>query len=180
MMTIRKMTAPLIALFVLGFTAAGFAQQLKVGVLNSQNAFTASIEGKKAQAQLQDKDNKIKADLARLDNEIKQLQTKLSTQQMTLTNEAAVQIQSDIDKKTTARKRLEEDATRDMQQLQYTLIQRIRGEMVGIIEAIAKEKGYDLVLDLGASGIVFFNPTIDITDEVIKRYDALKAAAPKK
>jgi len=179
-MTIRKMAAPLIALFILGFTAAGFAQQLKVGVVNSQNAFNTSLEGKKAQAQLQDKDSKIKADLAKLDNEIKQLQTKLSTQQMTLTNEAAVQIQSDIDKKTTARKRLEEDATRDMQQIQYALIQRIRGEMVGIIEAIAKEKGYDLVLDLGASGIVFFNPTIDITDEVIKRYDATKAAAPKK
>ena len=179
-MTIRKMTAPLIALFILGFTAAGFAQQLKVGVVNSQNAFNTSLEGKKAQAQLQDKDSKIKADLAKLDNEIKQLQTKLSTQQMTLTNEAAVQIQSDIDKKTTARKRLEEDATRDMQQVQYALIQRIRGEMVGIIEAIAKEKGYDLVLDLGASGIVFFNPTIDITDELIKRYDTTKAAEPKK
>ena len=179
-MTIRKMAAPLIALFVLGFAAAGFAQQIKVGVVNSQNAFNTSLEGKKAQGQLQDKDNKIKADLTKLENEIKQLQTKLSTQQMTLTNEAAVQIQSDIDKKTTARKRLEEDATRDMQQIQYALIQRIRGEMVGIIEAIAKEKGYDLVLDLGASGIVFFNPTIDITDEVIKRYDAIKAAAPKK
>ena len=179
-MTTRKMAAPLIALFVLSFAAAGFAQQLKVGVVNSQNAFNTSLEGKKAQAQLQDKDNKIKADLAKLDNEIKQLQTKLSTQQMTLTNEAAVQIQSDIDKKTTSRKRMEEDATRDMQQIQYALIQRIRGEMVGIIEAIAKEKGYDLVLDLGASGIVFFNPTIDITEEVIKRYDATKAAAPKK
>jgi Skp family chaperone for outer membrane proteins len=174
------MAAPLIVFFVLGFTAAGFAQQLKVGVVNSQNAFNTSLEGKKAQGQLQDKDNKIKADLTKLENEIKQLQTKLSTQQMTLTSEAAIQIQSDIDKKTTARKRLEEDATRDMQQIQYALIQRIRGEMVGIIEAIAKEKGYDLVLDLGASGIVFFNPTIDITDEVIKRYDAIKVAAPKK
>ncbi len=174
MMTIRKMTAPLVTLFVVGFTAAGFAQQLKIGVVNSQGAFNASVEGKKAQAQLQDKDNKIKADLAKLDNDIKQLQTRLSTQQITLTNEAIIQIQSDLDKKTTARKRLEEDATREIQQLQYTLIQRIRGEMVGIIEAIAKEKGYDLVLDLGASGIVFFNPMIDITDEVIKRYDATK------
>ena len=174
MMIIKKMTAPLVILFVLGFVAAGFAQQLKVGVVNSQNAFNASIEGKKAQVQLQDRDNKIKADLAKLDNEIKQLQTRLSTQQMTLTNEAIIQIQSDIDKKTTARKRMEEDAGRDMQQLQYTLIQRIRGEMVGIIESIAKERGYDLVLDLGASGIVFFNPMIDVTDEVIKRYDATK------
>ena len=54
------------------------------------------------------------------------------------------------------------------------------GEMVGIIEGLAKEKGLDLVLDLGASGTVFFNPAMDITAEVISRYDAAKAAAPKK
>ena len=156
------------------------SRRTKIGVINSQQAFTASAEGKKATAQLQDQDNKIKADLARLDAEIKTLETKLTTQRMTLSNEAAVQIQSDLDRKTTARKRREEDGTREAQQLQISMIQRIRGEMVGIIEALAKEKGLDLVLDLGASGIVFFNPALDITDEVIRRYDATKATAPKK
>jgi outer membrane protein len=182
-MSTQKTARLLIAVIVvgLGFAAAAQAQQpTKIGVINSQQAFTASAEGKKAQAQLQDQENRIKAELAKLDTEIKALETKLTTQRMTLTNEAAIQIQSDLDKKTTARKRREEDAGRDAQQLQVNLIQRIRAEMVVIIEGIAKEKGLDLILDLGASGIVFFNPTMDITDEVIRRYDASKAAAPKK
>lgn len=180
-MSIRKIAYPLIAVIVLGFAAGAYAQQgTKIGVINSQQAFAASAEGKKATAQLQDQDNKIKADLARLDAEIKTLETKLTTQRMTLSNEAAVQIQSDLDRKTTARKRREEDAAREAQQLQISLIQRIRGEMVGIIEAVAKEKALDVVLDLGASGIVFFNPALDITAEVIRRYDATKATAPKK
>lgn len=180
-MSIRKFVYPLIAILVLGFAAGAQAQQtLKIGVINSQQAFTASAEGKKAQAQLQDQENRIKSDLARLDTEIKALDAKLSTQRMTLSNEAALQVQSDLDKKTTARKRREEDGAREAQQLQISLVQRIRGEMVGIIEGLAKEKGLDLILDLGASGIVYFNPTMDLTDEIIRRYDAVKATAPKK
>jgi outer membrane protein len=180
-MSVRKIAYSLIAILVLGCAAGAYAQQTtKAGVINSQQAFTASVEGKKAQAQLLDQENKIKSDLARLDTEIKTLETKLTTQRMTLSNEAALQIQSDLDKKTTTRKRREEDGTREAQQLQISLVQKIRGDMVGLIEALAKEKGLDLVLDLGASGIVFFNPALDITDEVIRRYDAAKAAAPKK
>ncbi len=179
-MSFRKYAFPLIAVLVLGFGAAAYAQQpTKIGVINSQEAFTASAEGKKAQAQLMAQDNKIKSDLARLDAEIKSLETKLTTQRMTLSNEAALQIQSDLDRKTTARKRREEDGAREAQQLQIALIQKIRGEMVGIIEGLAKEKGLDLILDLGASGVVFFNPALDVTAEVIRRYDASKAAAPK-
>jgi outer membrane protein len=180
-MLFRKIVQASLAVLVLGLAVGAQAQQtMKTGVINSQQAFTASAEGKKAQAQLQDQENKVKSDLARLDAEIKALQTKLSTQRMTLSNEAALQIQSDLDRKTTARKRREEDGGREAQQLQISLIQRIRGEMVGVIEGLAKERGLDLILDLAASGIVFFNPTMDITDEVIRRYDAAMAAAPKK
>ncbi len=180
-MSARKIAKPLIAVLALGLAAAAYAQQTtKIGVINSQQAFTASTEGKKAQAQLQDQENKIKSDLARIDAEIKTLETKLSTQRMTLSNDAAVQIQSDLERKTTARKRREEDGTREAQQLQLNLIQRIRNEMVGIIDGLAKERGLDLILDLGASGIVFFNPALDLTDEVIRRYDAAKTATPKK
>ena len=180
-MSSRKIANPLIAVLVLGLAAAAYAQQpTKIGVINSQQAFTASAEGKKAQTQLLDQENKIKSDLARLDAEIKTLETKLTTQRMTLSNDAAIQIQSDLERKTTARKRREEDGAREAQQFQISLVQRIRAEMVGIIDGLAKEKGLDLILDLGASGIVFFNPAMDITDEIIRRYDAAKAAAPKK
>jgi outer membrane protein len=50
--------------------------------------------------------------------------------------------------------------------------------MVTVIEAFRKEQGYDLVLDLGTSGVVTLNPAIEITDEIVRRYDATKAAAP--
>jgi Skp family chaperone for outer membrane proteins len=179
----RKATVIIAAVVILA--AAGFAQQapssFKVAVVNSQQAFEQSAEGKRVAAQLQERDSKLKNDLQKMDDAIRALETRFNTQRLTLTQEAAVALQSDIDRKQTERKRYEEDQTRDLQQLSVNLIQRLRAEMVAIVEQIAKEKGYDLVLDLAASGVVSWNPTIDVTTDVVRRYDTSKAtAAPTK
>jgi outer membrane protein len=180
-MSVKTTSIAVFIVLALGLAAPVFGQQaIKVGLVNSQRAFETSAEGKKAAAQLQERDNKIKSDLARMDNELKQLQTKLSAQRLTMSADALLQLQAEIDKKTTAQKRYQEDATRDIQKLQYDIVQRVRGDMVSVVETIAKEKGLDLVLDLGSSGVVYFNKTIEITDDVIKRYDEAKTAPVKK
>jgi outer membrane protein len=87
---------------------------------------------------------------------------------------------SDLDKKRTDRKRLGEDASRELQELQYRLFNKVQSELLTIIEGIGREKGYDLILDLAKSGAVYWNPAANITDEVVRRYDASKAAPPAK
>ena len=176
----RMIQSMTLALFVLSFLSPGFAQQTgKIGVINSQMVLEKSTEGKRVIVQLQDKDKKSQSDLARLDNEIKQLETKLNTQRLTLTDEAAMQINSDVEKKKTDQKRLSEDAVREIQELQYRLFNKVQGELIPIIEGLGKEKGMDVIFDLAKSGAVYFNPVIDLTDEVIRRYDASKAAPAK-
>jgi outer membrane protein len=171
--------APLVIFFVLAVAAAGYAQQTgKIAIINSQQAFETSIEGKKALAQMQERENKIKSELQKQDDSIRLLENKLTTGRLTMTNEALAAIQSEIEQKQTQRKRYEEDQTRDGNQFAQNLINRIRGEMVAVIEALAKEKGYDLVLDALTSGVVTSSPTIDITSEVVKRYDQSKSATP--
>jgi Skp family chaperone for outer membrane proteins len=175
---IRKIT-PLIILFVLVVAASSYAQQLtKIAIVNSQKAFETSAEGKKALAQLTERDSKIKSDLQKMDDAIRLLENRMNTGRLTMTNEALMGLQGDIDKKTTERKRYEEDAARDAQQLSANLIQKIRVEMVAIIESLAKERGIELVLDTATSGVVTASQTIDITDEVVRRYDQSKAAVP--
>jgi Skp family chaperone for outer membrane proteins len=171
--------APLVILFILAVAGVSYAQQAtKIAIIDSNKAFQVSIEGKRIMGQMQDRENTIKRDLQKLDDGIRLLENKLSTGRLTMTNDALLGIQTDIDTKTTERKRYEEDKAREVQQFSASLIQKIRAEMVTIIENLAKERGYELVLDLGTSGVVTFNPTIDITDEVVRRYDQSKAAAP--
>jgi len=174
-----KILIPMIMGLMLVAAVASFAQQtIKIAIINSARAFELSTEGKKAVAQFQERDTRIKNDIQKLDDAIRALENRMNTGRLTMTQEALLATQSDIDKKTTERKRYEEDATRDFQQFQANIVQRIRTEMVTIIQALRKERGYELILDLQGSGVVDFEPGIDITDEVVRRYDASKGGAP--
>jgi Skp family chaperone for outer membrane proteins len=66
----------------------------------------------------------------------------------------------------------------EMQQTYFTLLSDLDEKMRALTEKIAKEKAYDLVLDRAA--VVYSGgETIDMTDELIKRYNAQSATAPK-
>jgi len=165
------------ALFVTVLVSAGFAQQaVQIAVVDSQQVLEKSTEGKKVMAQLQSKDSKAQADVAKLDEDIRILETRLNTQRLTLTQESMIQMQADLERKRTERTRFTEDLVREMQDLQTTLFNRIQSELLPIIEAVGKEKNLDLIFDLGRSGAIYFNPTIDVTAEIILKYDASKAS----
>lgn len=172
-----------IVLFIFLFTVfvfQGFSQQVyKIAVINAQKTLEDSAEGKKAFAQLRERNDKIKRELERIDGEIQALETRYNTQRLTMSDEALMQLSSDLDRKRTERKRYEEDSTRDFQRLQFNLTQKIRNEVVPIIHQVAKEKGFDIVFDAIGSGVVYWNPAIDITSEVIRRYDESKVPTKK-
>jgi len=179
-----KKTTARALLFLSFFVAAvslSFAQQSpKIGVINSQDVLERSAEGKRVIARLQEKDKSNQGILTKFDDEINQLQTRINTQRLTLAEEALYNMNTDLQKKQTDRKRLAEDAVRDFQDLQVKLFGKVQSELIPIIEALGKEKGIDLILDLQKSGAVYYNPSVELTEDVIKRYDASKAAPPAK
>jgi outer membrane protein len=167
--------AALTALFIGAAAVAPSYAQGKIGVIDSQQVLEKSAEGKKVIARLQEADKKNQNAVAALDDQIRTIQTKLNTQRLTLTEEAVLQLQSDLERRNTERKRVTEDAYASMQELTQRLFARVQQELMPIVEAIGKEKGYDLIFDLQKSGAVYRNPGIEITEDVIKRYDASKA-----
>jgi outer membrane protein len=167
---------PLVISFILMLDITSLAQQPpRIVVINAGRAFEESSEGKKAIAQFQERDSKIKADIQKLDDSIHALQSRLNTGRLTMTQDALLATQADLDRKTTERKRYEEDAGRDFGLFRDKLVNRIKAELIAIIQVLRKEKGFELVLDLGSSGVVDFEPTLDITDEIILRYNGSKA-----
>lgn len=163
--------------FIAVLVSAGIAQQtLKIAVVNSQEVLEKSTEGKKVMAQLQSKDSKASADIAKMDEDIRILETRLNTQRLTLTQESMIQMQADLERKRTERVRYAEDMSREIQELQQRLYVRIQSELLPIIEAVGKERNLDVIFDLTQSGAIYFNPTINLTAEIILRYDASKAS----
>lgn len=167
----------LVGFFIIILFSMGYAQQTtKIGVVNAQEVLEKSTEGKRVIAQLEDKNKKNQNDIAKLDDEIRNLQTKLNTQRLTLTQEAMMNLNSDIERKQTQRKRFAEDSIREMNELSARVFQKVQNELIPIIQQIGKDMNLDVIFDLSQSGTLYFNPTINLTEEVIKRYDASKAA----
>lgn len=148
---------------------------LKVAIVNSQKAFDQSLEGKKAVAILQEREELLKAELKQMDEEIKTLKQKLAGQTLPLNPEARARLQQEIDRKEADRQKYEQENSRNFEQFKNQLIKRIREEMLAVIDELVKERGYELVFDLSTSGLIHYKPELDITDEVIKRYDASKS-----
>lgn len=166
-----------IALLILmmgAFASASFAQ-MKIAVINSQDVLEKSSEGKKIMARIQEADKQNQAKITALDDQIRKLQTELNTQRITMTDEAIMAKTADLDRKNTDRKRLAEDAYSSMVELQNRLFKKLQDELIPIVEQLGKERGLDVIFDLGKSGAVYWSPAIDLTAELIKRYDASKA-----
>ncbi|MEO4879634.1 OmpH family outer membrane protein, partial [Bacteroides thetaiotaomicron] len=54
--------------------------------------------------------------------------------------------------------------------MQEKLINPIQDEIYGAVKELSQLHGYDLVLDrASAAGIIFANPRIDISDEVLRK-----------
>lgn len=167
-------------LFIAVLASFSFAQQPnKIGVIDSQEVLEKSAEGKKVLAQLEDKNKRNQDRLTKLDENIRRTETELNTQRLTLTQEALMQKNADLERKRTERKRLAEDLYREMNELTQRLFQKIQDELLPIIEGIGKEKGLDIIFDLGKSGAVYFNPSVNVTADVIKRYDESKVPTKK-
>lgn len=174
----RKFIATLTMIVLGGVFTAAYAQS-KMGVINSQEVLEKSAEGKRVIARIQERDKQYQANIAKIDEEIRQLQTSLNTQRLTMTDEAAAAKAADLEKRQTERKRMAEDAYAGMQELTNRLFKKIQDELIPIVQGIGRERGLDMIVDLGKSGAVWFNPAIDMTPELIKRYDASKAAPVK-
>jgi outer membrane protein len=167
----------LLVIFVVGLVSLGYAQQpMRIGVVNSQEVLEKSLEGKRVTSQLEAKNKTLQEDLARLDDKIRDLETRLNTQRLTLSQEALANLMADLDKQRTERTRFVEDSRRELNDLTNRLFARLQTELRPIIVEVGKEKNLDLIFDVGGSGIIYFNPAVDLTAEVIQKYDASKGS----
>jgi len=165
----------LLALLFTFLVFASFAQESgKIGIVNSNEVIQKSTEGKAVMTQLQEKDKSNSSRISTMDEKIRELETKLNTQRLTLTQESILQLTSELERKRTERKRFAEDSLRELQELRFRLFTKVQDEVIPIIEGLGKERSLDIIFDLANSGAVYVNTTIDLTEEVIKRYNASK------
>ncbi len=165
----------LAALAVVGMTGGLYAQSSnKVAVISIQNAIIASKDGQKAGQELTAKFGPKQKEFDTLRGELAQLQEQLQKGGPTLTPDKTAQLQKDIDEKSRRLQRLQSDVKDEYTADQQRLLVPLEQKMVAIISQYAKQKGFNVVLDTSGP-VVFADPSIDITKDIVALYDAAPA-----
>jgi len=166
-----------LALFFVAILSTSFAQESsRVGIVNPMQVMEQSAEGKLILARLEKKSKENQDKLVKMDDRIRDLETRINTQRLTLTQESLMNMSSDLERMRTDRKRFAEDSYREFTQLRDRLFNKVKTELIPLIEQLGKEKNMVAIFDLTTSGVIYFIPTIDITEELIKKYDASKTS----
>jgi outer membrane protein len=168
----------LLALAVLGgeARAQGPADQFRVGVFDPETLWKLTEVGKRYNADLTESRDRLQSAIDRKSQELEDLKDKLRQQQASLSEEKIQQMQKDILNKRTELDRMNEDATKEMK-FQLTDVQgRFQQMLVETVETFGKEK--NLALILNKSVIDYNAPQVDITQDLIAKFNLMHKAPP--
>ena len=92
----------------------------------------------------------------------------------------AAQLQADIERQQRDLQRFTEDAQQEVQQLAQQLEDEFKRKLTPVIDKVAKEKEVHFVFNASQSGLVWADPGMDLTAEVIQAFDTPGAAPPRR
>jgi len=160
--------------------AAASAGAGRVAVVDFQKAVVENAEGKKAQERFMAEVNKRQKDFEGKQKSLTDAQTKLQNQAQVLTDTVKADLSRQIDKLNTELQRMNDDAQKDLGDLQQQLFRPIMEQTQKVLQAYSAENGFAVVFDVSsqANSIIYVQDVADITTEIIRRVDATVAKAP--
>jgi outer membrane protein len=143
-----------------------------------QRIAAESSEGKVASGKVQALTQKKSAELADKTKALQANQQKLQQGGAVLSEAARGQAQKEVDRLTVEIDRFQQDANAEVQEMQQQLQAEFQDKLRPVLDGVVKELGVGLLFSAGDAGAIFIDPSLDITGEVIKRFDTAKPAAP--
>jgi outer membrane protein len=157
-----------------------FPEGAKIAYVSVQAIASNSAEGKAATAKLNDLQKKKQSELGEKNKALQAAQTKLQQGGSVLNDQARGQLEKEIEKMNREIQFFQQDAQTEAQELQNQLQSEFQEKLNPILEQVANEKGLHMIIDAANSGAVWAYPGLDLTAEVIRRFDAASKTAPVK
>jgi outer membrane protein len=159
---------------IVGLLSGSLAwSEVKIGVVDMQKVVQASTAGKKAKTELESEYTKKKMEFEKQEGQLKKSAEELSKKKSVLSEEVYVKKQSELQEEMMKFRESVGQSQYEIQKKQQDLTLPIVEKIRKTISKIAKEKSYTMVAETG-SGILYAEPTADITEEVLKTFETEK------
>ena len=154
---------------------AKFPEGARFAYINIQRIAGESVEGKASSSRLEQLRTKKAADLNDKNKQVEALQAKQKS--TAISEDARAAAQRDIDKLNVEIQRMTQDAQQELQDMQNELQLDFQRKVAPIIQNVATERSIQMLFSQGDSGLVWADAGLDLTAEVIRRFDAATANA---
>ena len=155
--------------------AAGLvhAAEAKIGFVDMQKAIQSTAAGKKAKAELEGEFNKKKKELEKKEADLKKMGEDLERKKSVLSEEVLSKKQAEFQEEMMKYRDVVGKSQVEIQKKERDLTAPILEKMKKVIEKVAKDKGYSMVLE-NSQMVLYSNADSDLTDDVIKAYEKEK------
>jgi len=147
------------------------SQTLNIACVDLKRVIVESDQGKQIQKVLTDEAERLKKTLDSKQDELQKLKDALEKQGATITPEARAEKEKQYQAKLKDYQRLYGDYQSELQQKDGEYTQKILKDIEDIIKSLGEKEKYSFILEKNQAGILFFTPTLDITDKVIAAFN---------
>lgn len=148
------------------FAGASYADQVKVGFVNTGRVLENAPQAQAARKKLEQEFAPRDGELAAKQRKLKALDEKLARDGDVMSDEERRKVERERLSQQRELKRTRDAFTEDLNLRRNEEFAKLQRTVAKAIVDIAKENGYDLVLE---AGVVFASDRVDLTDKVLER-----------
>jgi len=141
--------------------------QLKVAVVNVQQAMLDSDDLKKVSAQLEAKFKPRQEELQKLQTDLQSIQQQINSGK--LDQQQLADLQAQGTRKQRDAQRLSDDLQAEFDHDRQDVLAKAAQRMQEVVKKLAEAGGYDVVVDV--SQTLYFKPSLDITRDALAAYN---------
>ena len=149
-----------------------FAADFKIAIVDLQRALNESSSGKKAKEQFKGEFEKMQNGLKSEKDSLDRLKDDLDKKSAVLNEDQRKTKMEDFERRRRDLRRKLEDADAELRKKDQELTGSILKDLAVVIQEIGERESYTVILENSSSSVLYGSKSIDITDSVIKAFDA--------
>ncbi len=165
-----KKTLLLTILFCFALSSFAFAQN-KIAIVDIQLIMQQSKAGVKAVGELETLQKNSISKVQAKKSEVEKLAADINKQKASLSQTALQNKNIELNKKSVELERLQNDLNAEFQNTYAMKLEEVARELEPVLNDYAKEKGFDIVFIKQPGVMAYASDTVDITSDVISRFD---------
>ncbi len=146
-------------------------EEIKIGVVDLDQAITSTHAGRAARDEFERKKRQAEQQLSPLMERGQELMQEFEAKKFVLSDDARFQKQLDLAELQNQIENKRKEIQGQLQVDRERLIAPLRNKLIDVVEQFGRDESFSLIFHRGAPGIMYVREALDVTEFIIKRFD---------